>query len=137
VSVAIAVDTSVAVPLLVQSHDDHLPVHRWWGGREVVLSGHALAETFSVITRLPGDLRVEPRDAARVLKEGFGPPLLLGRRTAQRLPEVLSRLSITGGAVYDALVALAAKEHGYELATRDARAKATYEVVGVGVIVVG
>jgi hypothetical protein len=39
--------------------------------------------------------------------------------------------------VYDALVALAAKEHGYELATSGARAKATYEAVGVGVIVVG
>lgn len=73
----------------------------------------------------------------RLIAARFGPPLLLGRRAAQRLPEVLSRLSITGGAVYDALVALAAKEHGYELATRDARAKATYEAVGVGVVVVG
>ena len=34
----------------------------------------------------------------------------------------LSRLGIAGGAVYDALVALAAKEHGAALATRDARA---------------
>jgi predicted nucleic acid-binding protein len=133
----IAVDTSVAVPLLVQSHDDHAPVHRWWGGRDLVLSGHALAETYSVITRLPGDLRVEPDVAARVLREGFGVPLVLGRRIAARVPEVLSRLSISGGAVYDALVALAAKEHGLELATRDGRAKATYEAVGATVVVVG
>ena len=136
-TVAIAVDTSVAVPLLVQSHDDHLPVHHWWNGRDLVLSGHALAETYSVITRLPGDLRVEADVAARVLSQGFGAPLVLGRRIAARVPEVLSRLSIAGGAVYDALVALAAKEHGLELATRDARAKATYDMVGVDVIVVG
>ncbi len=56
---------------------------------------------------------------------------------ARRLPEVLSRLGIAGGAVYDAIVALAALEHGAALATRDARAKATYETVGVRVIVAG
>jgi predicted nucleic acid-binding protein len=137
-SATIAVDTSVAVPLLLQSHDDHGLVHRWWGGtRELVLSGHALAETYSVMTRLPGDLRVEPEVAARVIAERFGPPLVLARRTASHLLEVLSRLAIGGGAVYDALVALAAKEHGSALATRDARAKATYEAVGAEVIVVG
>lgn len=136
-SAPIAVDTSVAVPLLLQSHDDHGLVHNWWGGtRELALSGHALAETYSVMTRLPGDLRVEPAVATRVIAERFGPPLVLARRTASRLPEVLSRLGIGGGAVYDALVALAAKDHGSQLATRDARAKATYEAVGAEVVVV-
>jgi hypothetical protein len=74
--------------------------------------------------------------AGALLNERFGPPLLLGRRLATRLPDALSGLNIAGGAVYDALVALAAKEHGCELATRDGRAKATYEAVGVRVIVV-
>ena len=36
----------------------------------------------------------------------------------------------------DALMALAAKEHGAALATRDARARGTYDAVGVEVIVV-
>jgi predicted nucleic acid-binding protein len=48
----------------------------------------------------------------------------------------LSRLGIAGSAVYDALVALAAKEHQAALATRDARAQGTYDAVGVKVIVV-
>jgi predicted nucleic acid-binding protein len=56
---------------------------------------------------------------------------------AGRLPDLLSRLGIAGGAVYDALVALAAAEHGADLATRDVRAKATYETVGARVIVAG
>ena len=59
----------------------------------------------------------------------------MGSDVAARLPEVLSRLEIAGGAVYDALVALAALEHGADLATRDARARLTYETVGVRVIV--
>ena len=41
-----------------------------------------------------------------------------------------------GGAVYDGLVALAAKEHGVALATRDARARGTYNAVGVKVVLV-
>ena len=47
----------------------------------------------------------------------------------------MSRLGIAGAAAYDALVALAAAEHGAELATRDARAKPTYVTVGVPVVV--
>lgn len=132
----IALDTSVAIPLLVQTHSAHAAVVRWWDGRALALGGHAIAETYAVLTRLPGDLRVAPADAARLLRERFGSPLLLSPETSERLPEVLSQLGIAGGAVYDALVALAASEHGAKLATRDARAKATYETVGVRVAVV-
>ncbi len=132
----IAVDTSVAIPLLVARHRSHVAVTRWWGGREVALSGHALAETYSVLTRLPGDLRLVPADAARLLAERFAEPLLLGPNLAGGLPEVLSELGVAGGAVYDALVALAAREHSADLATRDARAKPTYDMIGVPVLIV-
>lgn len=130
----LALDTSVAIPLLVRTHREHDRVVRWWDGRPVTLSGHALAETFSVLTRLPGDLRVAPADAAMLLEERFEEPLVLDRDVSVRLPRVLSALGVAGGAVYDALVALAAREHDAELATRDARAKATYDVVGVRVV---
>jgi toxin FitB len=132
--VTIAVDTSVAVPLLVRSHHDHAAVVRWWGGQEVALTGHALTETYSVLTRLPGDARLMPADAARLLKARFSPALVLSSSQTRKLAETLSRLGIAGGAVYDALVALAAKEHGAALATRDARARGTYDAVGVTVI---
>jgi toxin FitB len=134
--VTVAVDTSVAVPLLVRSHHDHADVVRWWNGQEIALSGHALAETYSVLTKLPGDARLSPADAARLLKARFTSPLVLGSSPARKLPDSLSRLGIAGGAVYDALVALAAKQHGIALATRDARARGTYDTVGVEVIVV-
>ncbi len=125
----------MAIPLLVATHRAHDAVRRWWNGREVALSGHAWAETYSVLTRLPGDLRLAPGDAARLLADRFVEPFLLGVDTARRLPEVLGRLGIAGGAVYDALVGLAALEHDAVLATRDARARATYDTVGVRVIV--
>jgi toxin FitB len=101
-----------------------------------VLAGHALAETYSVLTRLPGDARLAPADAARLLRVRFSAPLALGSSRTRELPDTLSRLGIAGGAVYDALVALAAEEHGVALATRDARARGTYDAVGVEVIIV-
>lgn len=52
------------------------------------------------------------------------------------LPGLLARLRIAGGAVSDALVALAALDNGAELATRDARARDTHESVGVRVVAV-
>lgn len=132
---ALGVDTSVAVPLLVHTHRNHHAVTEWWNGRQVALSGHALAETYSVLTRLPGDLRLAPADAARLIGERFADPLLIGPGTASRLPQILSDLGIAGGAVYDAIVAMAAAENASALATRDARAIGTYEVVGVPVVV--
>jgi len=133
----LALDTSVAVPLLVTTHQHHAAVVSWWDGREIALSGHALVETYSVLTRLPGDVRLAPVDAARLLKERFSAPLVLGKPAASRIAETLGRLGIAGGAVYDALVALAAAEHGATLATRDGRAKATYETVGVRIVAAG
>ena len=132
----IAVDTSVAVPLLVRSHQNHADVVRWWNGQELALSGHALAETYSVLTRLPGDARLAAHDAARLLDARFAAPLALSADAARKVHNTLSRLGLAGGAVYDALVALAAQENGTPLATRDARARGTYDAVGVAVILV-
>ena len=130
----VAVDTSVAVPLLSRSHPLQKWLSGWASGKQLWLSGHAAMETYSVLTRLPGGMAVAPGDARRLLDEGFAGTLALaGSATAYR---ELAGLGVTGGAVYDGLVALAAKEHSAVLATRDARALATYEAVGVGVVFV-
>jgi predicted nucleic acid-binding protein len=132
----VGVDTSVAVALLIRTHDAHQLTVEWWGGRELALCGHALVETYSVLTRLPGTLRLEAVDAARLLSSRFTTPLLLGPETASRIPEVLSERSIAGAAVYDALIGLTAVEHNVRLATRDGRARATYDAVGASVEIV-
>lgn len=129
----IALDTSVAVPLLVRSHRAHPDVVRWWQGRALALSGHSFAETYAVLTRLPGDARLAAADAASLLAERFAAPLLLTPEVQAGLPRVLAELGIVGGATYDATVALAAAAHGCVLATRDGRASATYDLVGVQV----
>jgi predicted nucleic acid-binding protein len=94
-----AVDTSVAVPLVLRSHTAHADVSRWWRGHEGVLSGHAAAETFSVLTRLPGDARLLPADAARLLAERFSEPLTLTAAAQRSALPLHARLGIAGGMV--------------------------------------
>lgn len=128
-----AVDTSVAVALLLQGHPDHRAVSAWAVGRRLALSGHALAETYSVLTRLPGDARLTPADAVRLIDARFADRLTMPTDEARAVHAELAGRGICGGATYDGLVALAARAHGLRLATRDARARATYEAAGVGV----
>jgi len=131
VSQHVAVDTSVAVPLLVATAVPHSAVFAWARDRTLHLSGHALVETYSVLTRLPGDIRVAPADAVRLIDANFDPPLVLDEQTAASVPQMLAARGIAGGAAYDALVALAAAQHRVPLATRDSRARDTYRMIGV------
>jgi toxin FitB len=130
---AVALDTSVAVPLLVRSHVAHADARRHLAGRHAVLTTHSLAETYSVLTRLPGDARVAPADAARLIDVNFAEPVMLDEATARDLPAVLAPLGIAGGAVYDALVGLAARRAALALLTRDRRAASTYAALRVDV----
>ena len=133
---SLAFDTSAAVPLLVRSHIAHQSMRERVGGRTRVLTGHSLAETYSVLTRLPGDARVSPADAVRLLEANFSAAVLVPEGELLTLPAVLAPLGIAGGAVYDALVGLAARAEGIPLATRDARALGTYAALGVEVEII-
>ncbi|MDO5502033.1 MAG: type II toxin-antitoxin system VapC family toxin [Actinomycetia bacterium] len=131
----IAVDTSVAIPLLVSSHESHAIVLEWAAGQTLALSGHALVETYSVLTRLPGSARVAGQDAVQLIDSNFERRLQLPG-DQDTLHRELAQLGIEGGAVYDALVALAALKNRAVLATRDATARTTYETVGVRVLLI-
>lgn len=129
----LAVDTSVAIPLLVASHHQHDHVAAWAQGRTLCLSGHAAAETYAVLTRLPGDARLTARDAVTLMDENFAQPIVLSAALARRFHRECADKGISGGATYDALVGLAAREHKVALATRDARAQSTYQAIGATV----
>jgi len=117
----------------MSSHQAHPVIRAWAVGRSLGLSGHALAETYSVLTRLPGDARVLPEDAVALIDDRFPIRLALSRQLAQEGHRELALHGVSGRATYDGLVALAARDHGAVLATRDARARSTYEAIGVQV----
>lgn len=74
-----------------------------------------------------------PVDAAALLAANFDEPALLDAETAGPLPSLLAPVGVAGGAVYDALVALAAQQANLPLATRDRRAASTYAALQVPV----
>lgn len=133
----VLVDTSVAIPLLVTSHVAHEAVRASLGGRSAALCGHALHETYAVLTRLPGDARVAPQDVVRLLRERFESAAVLDARAVRSAPSVLGGAGVVGGATYDGLVALAARSADLPLASRDRRALSTYRRLGVTVEIIG
>lgn len=131
-----ACDTSVAVPLLLRHHRAHDAVMDVLHGHTLRLAGHAVSETYAVLTRLPGASRLAPDDAVTLLSARFATPVGLPTEAVRNLPRRFADAQLAGGSVYDALVALAAHHANLLLATRDGRARGTYERLGVEVYLV-
>jgi predicted nucleic acid-binding protein len=127
-------DTSAAVALVVADHQDHDAAIEALAGRRLGLSGHAVFETFSVLTRLPPPARRTPATVAELIAANFpASRCFLSEKAAAALMKRLADLGIGGGSVFDALVAAAADEHGITLVSRDRQARETYRRLGVQV----
>ncbi len=127
----VLLDTSTAIALILEDHEAHASTVDAVRGRQLGLAGHAWFETYSVLTRLPAGLRRSPADAYRILARNFPASAFVGEVEAADFARELARLGISGGAVYDALVGAAARQHRRLLASRDARARPVYEALGV------
>jgi predicted nucleic acid-binding protein len=100
--------------------------------RDGRLVTHTIAETFAVLSAPGGPYPASPA----IVVEYLSPllerdPVGLSPRRYPRAVTELARLGVRGGAVYDGLIALAARDAGAELVSLDRRAAKTYERVGV------
>ncbi len=129
----LSIDSSVAIPLIVEGHEAHQPAMTWRASRRLVLCGHAWIETYAVITRLPGGSRLDPADASRILTANFGPPLTPPAECLAESIHQMAAAGIAGGATYDGWIALTARAAGVRLASADMRAESTYRRLGVDV----
>ncbi len=129
--VVVLLDTSAAIALIVEDHEVHPATMEAVGDRRLGLAGHAWFETYSVLTRLPGGQRRSPADALRLLEHDFPESVFLGASKSVDLGREIARLGVSGGAVYDALVGAAARQHGRRLLSADTRARPVYEALGV------
>lgn len=127
----IAVDTSVVVAAFASWHEGHhaaISVVR----RKPRLPAHALVESYSVLTRLPAPHRAPPDVVAAFLSQWFASPLLvLPARAHRALVDGAAAADLTGGMIYDALIAATARHAGALLLTRDRRAQPVYDKMGV------
>jgi len=93
---------------------------------------HAAIETYSILTRLPAPHRVDARTAAAVLAKRLTTTYAtLDANSCTTAPSTLAAAGVSGGATYDGLIALTARQHDLELITRDKRAERTYRALNV------
>jgi predicted nucleic acid-binding protein len=126
-----AADTSVVVPALLTRHEAHELCANALRGTTASVA-HVVAEAYSVLTRMPHPDRVEPLIAAKAIAAQL-PERTVGLEPSAygALPSRLADAGLSGGSIYDALIALGAAEHGLSLITRDARAARTYRSLHV------
>jgi predicted nucleic acid-binding protein len=130
----IAPDTSVLIPALAPSYEGHEQCLAALAGRSPRLISHVGFETASVLSRMPEGLRMTPVTVRDALDQDFPDAWLVLDADAQRA--CLTRAvdaGLRGGALYDALIAATAREHGATLLSADRRAREAYEAMGVDV----
>ncbi len=123
-------DTSAAIAFVQPSHVAHAATYAALVGRAKGLAGHAAFETYSLLTRLAPPDRLTPEAARRLIEVNFPHSRFLSSKGSAAVIAQLSARGIAGGAVYDALVAAVAAQHGLRLVSRDARAAGTYRAMG-------
>jgi predicted nucleic acid-binding protein len=131
----IAPDTSVLIAGFV-------PGHRSYGAAEAALAevredgrliAHTMAETYAILSGPADVFRVEPGVVVAYLDEFLkdAEPIQPRPDACREALELLSGVGRGGASVYDALIALTARDAGATLISLDRRAKPTYELCGV------
>lgn len=131
---AVTPDSSVVIAGFASWHDQHAAALRVLRGVEDLVA-HAELEAYSVLTRLPEPFQIAAPDMAAYLRRRYpGQRLSLPGTERHDLIARLATLSISGGAVYDAIVGITADHHGHSLLSCDHRAARTYERLGIDVV---
>ena len=115
-------DTSVLVAALIEAHLRHPEAASWLrrarsGEVEFFTASHCLAELYSILSSYPTKPRIAPADAWRLVQENVTSSAhLVALSPADYYETILraSELGLSGGVIYDALIARAAKKAGAE-----------------------
>jgi len=128
-----APDSSVLVAGYLRGHRFHAATAAALAqiARSGCLIAHTIAETYAVLTATGGPFDV-PGETVIAYIEQFmhaEPVWLSGPRYAPALAE-LAAAGIHGGAIYDGLIAVAARDAGATLVSLDRRAAPVYALLG-------
>src|SRR5262245_45159034 len=109
----VLLDTATLIAAMLPDHVHHAAAHPWLangkaGAFEGVVSGHSIAEVYSVLTRLPRTPPITPAEAWQLLQENvlsWATIVTLSSSDYSSLMAELSKRGIGGGIVYDAIIA--------------------------------
>jgi predicted nucleic acid-binding protein len=110
-------DSNVMIKALAQWQADHQIARdeiegRLRAGEAMVLAGHAVLETFSVLTRMPAPYRISPSQALRAISGDYLERGSFVALEAEAYPDLLADLAarrVAGGRTYDAVIARCAE----------------------------
>ena len=112
-------DTSVLVATVCSWHEHHARTlaeleRRERVGEALVLAAHSLAETYAVLTRLPGPSRLRSRDAITLLEANWRETPVVHLTAAETWGALrrAQRRGVIGGQTYDMLIATCALKAG-------------------------
>lgn len=134
-------DTSVLVAGFSAEHEFHESVQPHLA--EVLGQGrlisHTIAETYSVLSSPSGVFRAEPSAVAQYLNQftEARKPIEIGSGLYLEAVERLADQGRGGGMIFDAVIALGARESNSTLVTVDRRALPVYEACGTVVRMIG
>ncbi len=105
-------DTSVLVAGFIESHPEHKAAMRWFtkvrkGEVALVVASHSLAECYAVFTKLPLSPKILPSMAHHIISENIaklGKVVSLAEEDYLSLMLYLSKLGLSGGIIYDAVI---------------------------------
>ncbi len=111
-------DTSVLVAALVEPHPQHSRALSWLKKAkeqefELAVSSHTLTELYAVLSTLPVSPRITPGLAWRLIHESIVPLASVVSLSSSDYLGTIKRMSdhgLSGGSVYDALIAKAAQK---------------------------
>jgi predicted nucleic acid-binding protein len=129
--VKITADTSVLVASFASWHEHHELAFAALARVDTVIA-HCLLETFSVLTRLPAPHRMAADVVATYLDTSFGKHDVVALPAAEQRTLVTrcTARGLSGGAIYDALIAATCTHAKAQLLTLDVRARTTYAALG-------
>ena len=115
-------DTSVLVAALIEAHPRHSEAGSWLrraksGEVEFLTASHCLAELYSILSAYPAKPRISPADAWRLVQENVASAARLVALSPADYSKTIQRASemgLSGGVIYDALIARAAEKAGAE-----------------------
>lgn len=111
-------DSSVLIPSMARGHEWHTRAEPWLarvhaGEMELVVSAHSLCETYAGLTAMPLKPRVTSNEAKMLIDQNIRTLASIRALTETEYFEVVesvARLDLSGGIIYDAIIASVAKK---------------------------
>ncbi|HCE43824.1 MAG TPA: VapC toxin family PIN domain ribonuclease [Lentisphaeria bacterium] len=110
-------DTSVLIAAMLEKHSNHEKAFRWLNAASnanigFYISSHTLAELYSVLTGMPSSPRISPSQAKILIDRNTDSAKVidLTEKDYRMVITILAELNLSGGVIYDALSAYAARK---------------------------